>query len=139
MKIVFNDDGKKTVQISDSKILEFIKEAINFYGNEFSIEKTIIRQEFKTLNDNFVKNIEKYLCWYLSWKLSINISNIEVLLEADLEKFVSDPEYAQEIFEENFDILPEMGLKFWEIPLQDFIDEENSEGIYKEIKKILED
>ena len=139
MKIVFNDDGTKTVQISDGKILEFIKKAINFYGNEFSIEKTIIRQEFKSLDDNFIKNIKKYLCWYLSWELSINISNVEVLLEADLEKFVSDPNYAQEIFSENFDVLPEIGLKFWEIPLQDFIDEENSEGIYKEIKKILED
>ena len=131
MKINF-ENGKKIAQIEDDKIIEYVKATVRYYKG------SLIKRELSVFSESFVSNLKKYLCWYLSENFSITINDIEVVLETDLEKFIKDPDYAKTTFEENFDIIPEMGFGFWRIPFEIFFDEENIDFLFNEVQKFLE-
>ena len=136
MKIDYRQNGTVIAQISDDLILNFVKSSVKFYKSE--PEGYIMGQELKDPK-NFIEKIKKYLLWYLSENLSKKVDDVEILLEADLNRFVSDSNYAQEIFSENFDIIPSMGIKFWQVPFDQWIDEENIDFFFSEVQKILEE
>lgn len=137
-KVCFRENNKKVIQIADSDVLDCAKKSIEWF-KEVGFDGCELKRAFEKLDDNFVSTVNKYLCWYLENISGINIDDVEVVLVADLHKFLTEADYAAEMFEENCDILPELGIKFWEIPISQFIDEENAQGFFDEICKIIGD
>lgn len=131
-------EKKKVVQIADTDIKEWIKKVISWF-KESSSEGFVFKRVFSKFDDNFVPELAKYLCWYFQDQLDLFIDDVEVVLEGDLQKFLTDQDYANEVTEENNDTLPDIGIKFWQIPFEHFIDEENAEGFWEEVHKIIGD
>ena len=82
-----------------------------------------VKEDFKEGDINFPHELEMYLQGHIEREFGVFPDEIKILLKADLEKFIKDPDYAKTTFEENFDIIPEMGFDFWEVSLDEFIDD----------------
>ena len=137
-KVCFRENNKKVLQISDSDVLECVKKAISWF-KEVAFDKCELKRIFEKLDDKFAQSLNKYVSWYFEDNLGINIDDVEIVLQADLHKFLTEADYATSTFEENCDILPELGIKFWEISINQFIDEENAESFWEEVHKIIGD
>ena len=121
------ENGNSIALIADNELKDIINDCFykSVVGDEengkFFLES--VKEDFKEGDIDFPHKLEMYLQGHIEEKYGVFPDEIKILLKADLEKFIKDPDYAKITFEENFDIIPEMGFDFWEVSLDDFIDD----------------